>query len=169
MVTIVSRTWEYQKRGALHVHVVVGIHTARELAGAHAYAAQLHRLRGSFDFGFVDRGRRTGGRRALEVVPAERAARYMAKYLAPIRGGKLLLSETVIRRDVPPHAMHVHRDLTRRTGITMRSLRWRRRCHMAGCDWETGETYRSLAERTVCGDRGARERLLLLLGAPEDL
>ena len=97
-----GRTFEYQRRGALHVHAVVGVHSARELHAAHRYVFHLDRLRDRHDFGFVDRGRGRGDRRALEVIPAERAARYMAKYLAPIQGGKLTLSETVLRPDCPP-------------------------------------------------------------------
>jgi hypothetical protein len=144
-VTVVSRTWEYQRRGALHVHVVLGVATARELAGAHAYAAELSRRRVGLDFGFVDRGRRTGGRRCLEVIPSERAARYVAKYLSPLDGeGKPTLSETVTRRDVPPHVLYVSRDLTLRTGVTMRSLRWARRCWVLKVDPATGETYHSM-------------------------
>jgi hypothetical protein len=165
-VTIVARTWEYQKRGALHVHVIVGVATALELAGAHAYANHLARLRGLHDFGFVDRGRRTGSRRALEVVPAERAARYMAKYLAPIRGGKLTLSETAQRRDVPPHVLHISRVLTAKTGVTMRSIRWRRRCFMARVDPATGETWASMATRSPTCD-STRRRLASLQGSPQ--
>lgn len=62
--------------------------------------------------------------RLLEVVPPQRAARYLAKYIAAVGGdGKLSLSETVHHRDVPGHVCFVSRDLTRRTGCTMRSLR----------------------------------------------
>jgi hypothetical protein len=159
-VTIVARTWEYQKRGALHVHVVVGTATAAEMAGAHEYAHQLARLRATHDFGFIDRGRRTGTRRALEIVPAARAARYLAKYLSPLdRDGKPTLSETVLRRDVPPHVLHVQRELTQATGITMRSLRRLRRCHAMGVNPETGELLDDPASRIVL-PRDFLERLV---------
>lgn len=164
-VTVVSRTWEYQRRGALHVHVVVGVNSAREMAGAHAYAAELARLRGAHDFGFVDRGRRVGGRRCLEVIPAERASRYVAKYLSPLGAdGKPTLSETVTRRDVPPQVVHVSRRLTCKTGVTMRSLRWRRRCWMHRVDPLTGETHDSMIARAHAGDTDTARRLVALLG-----
>lgn len=168
-VTVVSRTWEYQRRGALHVHVVVGVGTARELAGAHAYADQLARLRHLHGFGFVDRGRRVGGRRALEVIPAERASRYVAKYLSPLgHDGKPTLSETVTRRDVPPHVVHVSRRLTCETGVTMRTLRWRRACHVARVDPATGETWESIGARAVATrDPDLIAHLAKLQGAPE--
>jgi hypothetical protein len=168
-VTLLARTWEYQHRGALHVHVVLGVNTAAELGGAHAYVDELARLRHQHDFGFVDRGRRTGGRRALEVIPAERAARYVAKYLSPLGAdGKPTLSQTVTRRDVPGHVAHVSRRLTCETGITMRTLRWRRACHMRGCSPDTGETYNSMIERAMrVGDVPEFERLVQLLGAPD--
>lgn len=154
-VTVISRTWEYQRRGALHVHVVLGVASARELAGAHAYAQQLADRRGRHDFGFVDRGRRTGGRRALEVVPAERAARYVAKYLSPLdREGKPTLSATVTQRDVPPQVVYVSRDLTSKTGVTMRYLRWCRLAAFLGVDPRTGEIQGS---QTIGVGLGGRE------------
>lgn len=149
-MTVVSRTWEYQRRGAKHVHVVLGVETARELSGAHAYAAELASRRGAHDFGFVDRGRRTRGRRCLEVIPSARAARYVAKYLSPLGGdGKPTLSETVRHPDMAGHVLYVSRDLTALTGVTMRSLRWRRRAHMLRIDPDTGETYVSAVTNAI--------------------
>jgi hypothetical protein len=130
-LSLLAWTWEYQRRGALHKHLVIGVSSARELAAAHTYVQALHELRGRHGFGFVDRGRRTGGRRALEVVPARRAARYVAKYLSPLSAdGKPTLSETVVRPDVPPLVVYVSRSLTSQTGMTMRYLRWRRWAYM---------------------------------------
>lgn len=139
--TLLGWTWEYQRRGALHKHLVVGVKTAAELHAAHELAHQLARLRGRHDFGFVDRGRRVGsGRRMLEVIPAARAGRYLAKYLSPLdSAGKPTMSETVTREDVPPLVVYVSRALTSRTGCTMRSLRFRRQLWARGIDPDTGE------------------------------
>lgn len=125
VLSVLAWSWEYQRRGVLHKHVVVGVHTARELGAAHTYVQALHELRDRYGFGYVDRGRRHGGKRSLEVVPPTRAARYLAKYLAPIdrETGKLVLSETVLRPDVPPLVVYVSRALTVRTNCTMRELR----------------------------------------------
>lgn len=130
--TMVAASWEYQRRGALHRHVVLGLGTARELAAAHTYVRALHDLRGQFGFGFIDRGRRRGGRRQLEVIPPTRAARYLAKYLAPIdrETGKLVLSATVTKPDVPAIVVYVSRALTMRTNCTMRELRRVRWLHV---------------------------------------
>jgi hypothetical protein len=148
-------TWEYQRRGALHKHLVVGVETAAELAAAHVYVQALHRLASEYGFGFVDRGRRTGGRRCLEVIPARRAGRYVAKYLSPLdSNGKPTMSETVTRPDVPPLVVYVARSLTSKTGMTMRYLRWRRKAFVLGLppiDPATGELLDSIAER---GDVG---------------
>lgn len=128
--TVLGRTWEYQRRGVLHVHVVLGVETAREMAAAHTYADALSELRGRHDFGWVDRGRRTGRRRCLEVIPAARAARYLAKYLTPLGDdGKVAITATVTRRDVPGHVVYLNRELTQGTGITMRNLRMARWVH----------------------------------------
>lgn len=125
--SMVCATWEYQRRGVLHRHVVIGVASARERAAADTYANALHELRQEHGFGFVDRGRAHGGKRTLEVIPATRAARYVAKYLSPLdAAGKPTMSSTVVEPDVPPHVAHVSVRLTGLTGITMRSLRLRR-------------------------------------------
>jgi hypothetical protein len=129
---VVARAWAFQRRGVLHVHLIVPMGTAGERLASHRYVAILDALRDEHGFGFVDRGRRTKSHqwaRQLERVPQERAARYLAKYVAGHKlgaGGRLELAETVSHPDVPPHVVHVHRHLTARTGCTMRSLRLRR-------------------------------------------
>lgn len=150
VLTLVCWTWEYQKRGILHKHLVLGVDTARELAAAHTYVAALDELRESFGFGFVDRGRKHAGKRSLEVIPAEVGARYVAKYLSPRDGaGKPTLSATVLKPDVPPLVVYVSRGMTDRTGITMRYLRRVRVAYFLGHDPETGETFGSMRWREV--------------------
>ena len=123
-LTLLGWSWEFQRRGVLHKHVILGVGSAVELAAAHTYVQALDELRHAHRFGFVDRGRKRRGTRSLEVVPALRAARYVAKYLAKRGDGdELVLSETVHHRDVPPLVVYVARAMTARTGITMRHLR----------------------------------------------
>lgn len=142
-LTLLAWTWEYQRRGALHKHPVLGVKTARELAAAHTYVQALHDLAGVYGFGFVDRGRAHGGKRSLEVIPAERAGRYVAKYLSPLdAAGKPTMSETVTRPDVPPLVAYVSRTLTLQTGVTMRYLRWCRLAFVLGIHPDTGELTR---------------------------
>lgn len=163
--TLLTWTWEYQRRGALHKHLIVGVATARERAAAQTYVNALSDLRTQYGFGFVDRGKAHGGRRSLELIPATRAARYVAKYLAPLDGtGKAAISETVLREDVPPMVVYVSRKLTSSTGCTMRRLRHVRRCYMLRVDPDTGETLSSLVERAARGRQDALERLLTLSG-----
>jgi hypothetical protein len=120
---LLVRVWEYQKRGVLHLHVVVPYGTAREMAAARAYVDELRRLRVEYGFGFVDR--------KLEVREAGHAARYLAKYLGKRDAlGMLVLSETVNREDVPGLVVHVDRRLTGRTRVTMRTLRLRRAAYV---------------------------------------
>jgi hypothetical protein len=142
--SLVAWSWEYQRRGALHKHLILGVATARELAAAHTYVQALDELRHRHDFGFVDRGRKHRGGRSLEVIPAVRAGRYVAKYLAKRQDGRIVLSATVLAADVPPLVVYVARELTGRTGVTMRSLRWRRHVHVMGYDPRTGETAQSV-------------------------
>jgi hypothetical protein len=131
---IVAQSWEFQKRGVLHKHVIVPMATAADIAASHEYVRALDDMRHRHGFGFVDRGRRSGrgpwGRR-LGVVPQQRAARYLAKYIAAVeQDGKLALSETVTHPEVPGHVVYVSRRLSARTGCTMRSLRLARLIHV---------------------------------------
>jgi hypothetical protein len=121
-------------------------------------------MRGQHGFGFVDRGRkRRGEGRCLEVIPAQRASRYVAKYLSPLDGdGKPTLSETVTRPDVPPLVAYVSRSLTGETGMTMRYLRWRRMAYVLKLPAivpSTGELVSSVIER---GQRDEIRRWLAL-------
>lgn len=145
-LTLLAWTWEYQRRGALHKHLVLGVETPRELAAAHTYVNALHELRQAHDYGFIDRGRAHGGKRSLALIPAQRASRYVAKYLSPLDGeGKPTMSETVTRPDVPSLVAYVSRVLTLRTGVTMRFLRYVRLCFVLGIDPRTGELATSVA------------------------
>lgn len=115
---MLARSWEYQARGVLHTHVVLPCGTARERRALDVYMAALRDLVGVYGFGHELDVRR---------VPAGQAGAYLAKYLAPRDGaGKLSLTETVTRRDVPALVVYVSRDLTGRTMVTMRNLRLRR-------------------------------------------
>jgi hypothetical protein len=148
-LSLLGRTYEYQSRGLLHLHLVLGFATAAEKAGAYAYLAAIEDLRERHGFGFVDRGRKVKRRgRALEVKGTEHAARYVAKYLSPLdSAGKPTISETVKREDVPANPVYVSRTLTARTGVTMRSLRRVRIAYFLGFDPATGETYASIVTR----------------------
>lgn len=125
--SLVATAWEYQGRGVLHRHHMVRMGSAADRRAAQFYAWELDRLRESYGFGFIDRGKHRGRPdRHLEVIPAERAARYVAKYLAPLDAGKPAISETAKRDDCPAHLIYVDRKLTQLTRITMTSLRRRR-------------------------------------------
>jgi hypothetical protein len=122
--------WEYQRRGALHKHFVLGVGTARERHAAMLYLRYMDQLRAGYGFGFMDRGRwcPTTRRRTLREMTGLHAGRYLAKYLAKRdrSTGRPMVSETVLHRDVPPLVVYVTRRLTAVTGVTMRSLReWR--------------------------------------------
>ncbi len=151
---IVARSWEFQRRGVLHVHVVVPMATSLERMASQVYAEALDEFREAHGFGFVDRGKRSRSgavwRRSLEVVPQVRAARYLAKYIASVEGGgKLGLSETVRHADVPPHVTYVSRGLTTATGVTMRTLRLRRYAHVLAAQrgGDSGAWWAALRDR----------------------
>lgn len=129
----ITRSWEYQKRGLLHVHIVFPLRSLRERQALDVYVQALDELRWRHGFGYVDRGRwdPEQKRRVPMILEAGAAAWYLAKYLAPRQGGKLAMTETVKHRDVPRLVVHVSRELMSQTGITMRNLRLKRQIYRA--------------------------------------
>lgn len=112
---VLGRVWEYQKRGVLHVHVVVGVERPVNRHAAQLYTEQLKRLNGEHGFGYVD-GKWSSYR-------GQNAAAYLSSYFIAGRGKKASVRETVVQRDVPGHVVYVSTNLTSVTGVTMRSLR----------------------------------------------
>lgn len=140
--TMLAWSWEYQRRGALHKHVLLGMKSAPERRAAHAYALALEATGWIYGFGFVSDSGRGGGwrQRGLKSLPCETAGRYVAKYLTPLGDdGKPAISETARRPDVPPLVVYVAAALTAQTGCTMRWLRWVRHAWVLGVDPWTGE------------------------------
>lgn len=150
---VLAWSWEYQDRGALHKHLPLGVATPGEKHAARVYMNELERLGPGFGFGFVSDTRRGKLARAWrqigpEAIPAQRAARYVSKYLSPLdRHGKPSMSQTVTHADVPPLVVFVSRKLTTQTGVTMRRLRWERRAFALKIDPDTAETFASITRR----------------------
>lgn len=129
--------WEYQKRGILHRHLVVPMGSPAEVAASEAYVSVLDARRKAWWFGFVDRGRLPGkgarrSTRRLSPTPPHRAASYVASYLASTGAGKGGIAEVAKAQGVPGPVLYVSATLSRASGVTMRSLKNRRR---VACQW----------------------------------
>jgi len=110
-------SWEMQKRGVWHLHVVLGMQTAPEREWARVYVETLRKVGPAKGFGFVDA-------KPLErPQEARRVAGYLSKYLAKWQpDGTVVVSETVTAAG-RTLLTYVNRDLTTLTGCTMRALR----------------------------------------------
>jgi hypothetical protein len=114
--------WEKQKRGLAHVHGVLAVGTPAEREWAQAYVEALAQLANRYGFGFVDGWQKIG----RKFWPGEQAAAYLSSYF--VRGrAKAAITETVLSPDMPRLIVFVGRELTARTGCTMRNLRAARR------------------------------------------
>jgi len=123
---MVLRAFEYQWRGVLHVHPVLGYSTARERAAADAYLAELEKLAPEYGFGW-----KSGG--GAKVIPAGAAAAYASAYCvgkSSGHGGKRKLTtqewvtdETAV---IPNRPYWVRPDLMQASGYSMRTCRLRR-------------------------------------------
>jgi hypothetical protein len=117
-VLLLTRVWEIQSRGVLHVHPVVGYGTARQMAGARTYLELLAEFAPDYGFGFVER--------KVKPQDARGAAAYVSAYFVKGAGHKMALWESVTSGAMPKSIIHVSVDLTRETRCTMRNLRWKR-------------------------------------------
>jgi hypothetical protein len=120
---LLVRVWEKQARGLAHVHGVIRVRTAGEVRWAEAYVTALCDLASSKGFGFVDGWRKIG----RKFWPGQQAAAYLSSYFVRGRGRKASITENVVAGDLPRVVVFVSRELTARTGCTMRSLRTARR------------------------------------------
>ncbi len=135
-VHVLAYVCEAQQRGVFHPHVVLGYRTAADRAALDTFRETLRRKRGAYGFGTGRRGSFDPGQ--PERFGASDAGRYISKYLRP-DGAKTTfvpLLEAVARmtprdpatgrlvRLVRP--VYISPVLTRRTGVTMGYLRYRR-------------------------------------------
>lgn len=117
-LVLIARVWEFQSRGVLHVHPVLGLATPGNRRAAKAYLELLSELAPMYGFGHCQR--------KLESKPGQSVAAYLSAYFVGGRGRKLDIRETVKHPDVPAHVVYVSRHLTQATGVTMRFLRRKR-------------------------------------------
>jgi hypothetical protein len=109
--------WELQRRGVWHLHYVVGVETPVERVWAIEYVEAMRELAPTKGFGFVD------ARPLRHPEPAARVARYLSKYLAKWKpDGSMEITETVTAAG-RTLLNYVSRDLTGKSGVTMRALR----------------------------------------------
>lgn len=120
---LACRVWEKQKRGLAHLHGVISVESPTHRRWAEAYVTALREMAPRYGFGFVDGWHKVG----RKFWPGVQAAAYLSSYFAGGRGRKMAITENVMAGDLPRLVVFVGRDLTARTGCTMRSLRNARR------------------------------------------
>lgn len=120
---LLARVWEKQARGLAHLHGVLSVESPGDVAWTKAYLTALREMAPRYGFGFVDGWEKVGRR----FWPGVQAGAYLSSYFAGGRGRKMAITENVLAGDLPPLVVFIGRDLTRRSGCTMRSLRHARR------------------------------------------
>jgi hypothetical protein len=113
---LLARVWEKQRRGLAHVHAVIAVATPAERAWAEAYVTALGDMAGRYGFGFVDGWEKIG----RKFWPGIQEGAYLSSYFAGGRGRKIAITENVLAGDLPRLVVSIGRDLTTRTGCTMR-------------------------------------------------
>lgn len=129
---VLFRTWEWQRRRVLHLHVVVPYGTTDERAATDAYVAGLHEHARRHGFGFV-----LGGDREdtptwdhpprVKAMDVNAVAAYVSKYVSKAgdtRNGMVNVARAAGMRG---SVLYVCDRLVQASGVTMTSLRYRRR------------------------------------------
>jgi hypothetical protein len=106
-----------------HLHGVISVESPEHVRWAEAYINALREMAPRYGFGFVDGWHKVG----RKFWPGVQAAAYLSSYFAGGRGRKMAITENVLAGDLPRLVVFLSRDLTSRTGCTMRSLRNARR------------------------------------------
>lgn len=120
---LLARVWEKQARGLAHLHGVLSVETPGDVAWAKAYLTALREMAPRYGFGFVDGWEKVG----RKFWPGEQAGAYLSSYFVRGRGRKAPITENVLAGDLPRLVVFIGRDLSSRSGCTMRSLRSARR------------------------------------------
>jgi len=120
---ILVHTVEPQSRGLDHGHLVLGHASKVEKAFARFFVDALARFAAEHNLGFVDRySHALGGQRQYQGAgQAERAARYLSKYMSKERASDWL------REKVGQRVFYVAPWLSRAAGASMRIARLGRR------------------------------------------
>lgn len=139
---LLVRVWELQKRGLLHAHPVLAYSTLAEKRGADRYLEHLDAIRRRYGFSYVERKHRVREPRA--------AAAYLSSYFISGKGKKSSLEESVQSNWLPRSIIHISTELTKRSGITMRTLRLRR---YAWVVWRNAEP----SVWAICGNLTAHD------------
>jgi hypothetical protein len=114
--TLIVRTWEPQKRGVPHLHIVLGLGSQPERIAARRFVDELALRAPDYGFGFVDRH--------IQPISAREAASYLAGYLLGRSGRKESIRENIADPRMPRSLIWLTSELTRRTLVTMRRLRY---------------------------------------------
>ncbi len=102
---------------------MISVESPAHVRWAQAYITALREMAPRYGFGFVDGWHKVG----RKFWPGVQAAAYLSSYFAGGRGRKMAITQNVLAGDLPRLVVFVARDLTRRSGCTMRSLRNARR------------------------------------------
>ena len=100
------------------MHPVVGSSTLSERQAADVYQEELATRAARNGFGYVDRKQ--------QLADPIAAAAYLSSYFVAGKKGKLTLREAVTSGQMPRSIIYVQAELSRSSGITMRSLRLKR-------------------------------------------
>jgi hypothetical protein len=128
---VLTRVFEKQKRGLAHVHGVISVTQPVECSWAQAYLLALADLAPRYGFGFVDGWNKV----SRKFWPGDQAGAYLSSYFVKGKGSKSSITENVQAGDLPHLVVFVSRDLTTRTGCTMRNLRGARRLWATRAGW----------------------------------
>lgn len=126
------RTWEWQRRRVLHVHVVMPYGTPEERDATDDYVCELWLRARDHGFGFVLGGDRDDAPTweappKVKRMDVNATAAYVAKYVSKAGDSRNGMVNVARHAGMKGSVLHVAHTLLRASGVTMTTLRNRRR------------------------------------------
>lgn len=131
---VLYRTWEWQKRRVKHLHLVVPYGTPAEQAATDEYVSRLHAAARRHGFGFVLGGDRDD-EPSWEYPPRVKrmdvnaVAAYVSKYVSKAGDASNGMVSMARAAGMRGSVLYIAPALLQRSGVSMTTLRARRRIH----------------------------------------
>lgn len=128
------RTWEWQRRRVLHVHLVLPYGTTGEQAATDEYVSRLHQAARRHGFGYVLGGDRDDEPSwyyppRVKQMDLNAVAAYVSKYVSKAGDSRDGMVNVARSAGMRGSVLYIAPQLMRASGVTMTTLRARRRIY----------------------------------------
>lgn len=164
---VLYRTWEWQRRRVLHLHVVLPYHDDASRAATDSYVAELHQRSRQHGFGYIlagDRNETPGWDRppTVKTMDVNATAAYVSKYVSKAGDSRDGMVNVARAAGMRGSVLYIAPHLLKASGVSMVTLQNRRRIW---AKWPWARTSRRCWQEATVVDAVQRGRSPLTPGA----